>query len=42
VLARHPRLRRFRFFDLFFPDTAEPASVSAYGRQGQLLEQRRG
>ncbi|MDX6654487.1 MAG: hypothetical protein QOH18_1197 [Solirubrobacterales bacterium] len=42
VLARHPRLSRFRFFDLFFPDTAEPASISAYGRQGQLLENRSG
>jgi len=38
VLAYHPRLGRFRFFDLFFPDAAEPVSISAYGRQGQLLE----
>jgi hypothetical protein len=40
LVARHPRLSRFRFFDLFFPDTAEPVSVFAYGREGQLLEKR--
>jgi hypothetical protein len=38
VLAHHPRLGRFRFFDLFFPDTTEPISISAYGRDGQLLK----
>jgi hypothetical protein len=40
VLVHHPRLGRFRFFEMFFPDTAEPVSISAYGRQGQLLEKR--
>jgi hypothetical protein len=40
VLARYPRLGRFRFFDLFYPDTAEPVSVSAYGRHDTLLEKR--
>jgi hypothetical protein len=40
VLAHHPRLGRFRFFDLFFPDTADPVSISAYGRKGRLLEKR--
>jgi hypothetical protein len=40
LLAHHPRLGRFRFFDLFFPITSEPASISAYGRQGKLLESR--
>jgi hypothetical protein len=39
LVARHPRLARFRFYDLFFPDTAEPVSASAYGRHGKLLEQ---
>ncbi|MBA3865067.1 MAG: hypothetical protein H0X42_01770 [Solirubrobacterales bacterium] len=42
LLARHPRLSRFRFFDLFFPISAEPVSVSAYDRAGKLLESRRG
>jgi hypothetical protein len=40
VLARYPRLVRFRFFDLFYPDTAEPVSITAYGRNGNLLEKR--
>jgi hypothetical protein len=40
VLERYPRLGRFRFFDLFFPDTAEPVSITAYGRDGKLLEKR--
>lgn len=40
VLTRYPRLGRFRFFDLFYPDTAEPVSVSAYGRHDTLLEKR--
>lgn len=40
VVAHHAHLGRFRFFDLFFPDTAEPVSIAAYGRQGQLVEKR--
>lgn len=42
LLERHPRLSRFRFFDLFFPIAAEPVSVSAYSHAGKLLESRRG
>jgi hypothetical protein len=38
VLEGHPRLRRFRFFDLFFPIANEPLSFAAYGKHGQLLE----
>lgn len=40
LLQRFPSLRRFRFFDLFFPAAAEPVWVSAYGRSGELLERR--
>jgi hypothetical protein len=40
VVARYPRLIRFRFFDLFYPDNAEPVSIAAYGRNGKLLERR--
>jgi len=38
VLEGYPRLRRFRFFDLFFPIAAEPVWFAAYGKHGQLLE----
>jgi hypothetical protein len=38
VVAHHLRLGRFRFFDVFFPDTAEPTSISAYARSGKLLK----
>jgi hypothetical protein len=40
VLAHHPRLGRFRFFQLFFTDTEEPMSISVYDRQGRRLEKR--
>jgi hypothetical protein len=40
LLKHHPRLSRFRFFDLFFPIAAEPVAISAYGRDGKLLEKR--
>jgi hypothetical protein len=42
LLGRFPSLRRFRFFDLFFPAAAEPISISAYDRAGKLLESRPG
>jgi hypothetical protein len=42
LLGRHPRLARFRFFDIFFPISAEPVSISAYDRAAKLLERRRG
>jgi hypothetical protein len=42
LLGRFPSLRRFRFFDLFFPAAAEPISISAYDRAGNLLESQRG
>jgi hypothetical protein len=42
LIEHHPRLSRFRFFDLFFPIAAEPVSVSAYDRADKLLESRRG
>jgi hypothetical protein len=42
LLERHPRLSRFRFFDLFFPIDDEPVSVSAYDHAGKLLESRGG
>jgi hypothetical protein len=42
LLGRFPALRRFRFFDLFFPATAEPVSISAFDRDGKLLETQRG
>jgi hypothetical protein len=41
-VKHHPRLGRFRFFDVFFPDSAEPVSISAYDRAGKLLERRQG
>jgi hypothetical protein len=37
-----PALSRFRFFDLFFPESAEPVLVSAYGRGGALIKRERG
>jgi hypothetical protein len=40
VVARHPRIGRFRFFDVFFPNTAEPTSIAVYGRSGDLIEKR--
>jgi hypothetical protein len=38
VLEGHPRLRPFRFFDLFFPIDDEPVWFAAYAKHGQLLE----
>ena len=40
LLGSHPKLGRFRFFDVFFPDSAEPVSISAYDGAGKLLERR--
>lgn len=31
-------LRRLRFFDAFFPEGSEPVAISAYGRDGHLLD----
>jgi hypothetical protein len=42
VLRRFPRLARFRFFELFFPESAEPVLVSAYARGGALIRRERG
>lgn len=42
LVRRFPRLAPFRFFDLFFPESAEPVLVSAYGRGGVLLKRERG
>jgi hypothetical protein len=42
LLRRFPELTRFRFFDLFYPESAEPALISAYGRGGVLLKRERG
>jgi hypothetical protein len=42
LIKRHPKLARLRFFDIFFPSSAEPVSVSAYDRGGNPLERRRG
>jgi hypothetical protein len=42
LVKSHPRLSRFRFFDLFFPAAAEPVSISVYNRAGKLLQRRRG
>lgn len=35
---RFPWLRGLRFFDLFYPQEVEPTAISAYGRDGHLLE----
>jgi hypothetical protein len=42
LLGRFPALARFRFFDLFFPESAEPVLISAYARGGVLLKRERG
>jgi hypothetical protein len=42
LVRRYPKLTRLRFFDIFFPSSAEPASVSAYDHADNLLEKRRG
>ena len=38
LLEGHPRLAHFRFFDIFFPNSADPTSIAAYDRAGKLLE----
>jgi hypothetical protein len=38
LTKRFPHLRPFRFFDLFFPVSAEPTSIAAYGPGGQVLK----
>jgi hypothetical protein len=42
LIDRFPMLGRFRFFDVFFPDTAEAVSIAAYDRSGELLDRRQG
>jgi hypothetical protein len=42
VVRRYPALSRFRLFDLFFPESAEPVLVSAYAHGGALIKRERG
>jgi len=36
--GRFPWLRGLRFYDVFFPDSQEPAEITALDRHGRVLE----